>query len=250
MRSVNRKLGITDTDVTMRKVVAITVFVLVVLSASGCGDKSGLRGVSPEQARQLNGERSAFEKSEDPPINAQTYFAAGMVAESHNDFASAAAQYVQVLAKVGADAPERKVALYRLGVCQSHLKKYSEAIATWKQYVEANEGEAGAYSNLGFCFELAGQIEQAEATYRKGVERDPKNAACRTNFGLMLARMGRMREAAEQLGAVLSEAEVHYNLGSVMESQGRREGAKVEYRRALEVDPEFNEASERLVGLR
>src|SRR6185503_5793529 len=101
--SVNRRVGITDTDVTMRKVVAIAAFLMVVLSASGCGEKAGVRGVSPEQARQLNGERSAFETSEDPPINAQTYFAAGMVAESHNDFAGAAKQYGEVLAKVGAD---------------------------------------------------------------------------------------------------------------------------------------------------
>jgi len=128
----------------MRKLVAISAFLIVVLSATGCGDKGGVRGVSPEQARQLNGERSPFETSEDPPINAQTYFAAGVVAESHNDFAGAARQYKEVLAKLAADAPERRVALYRLGVCQSHLKSYPEALATWKQYVEVTGGEAGA----------------------------------------------------------------------------------------------------------
>ena len=234
----------------MRKLVAISAFLIVVLSATGCGDKGGVRGVSLEQARQLNGERSPFETSEDPPINAQTYFAAGVVAESHNDIAGAARQYKEVLAKLAADAPERRVALYRLGVCQSHLKIYPEALATWKQYVEVTGGEAGAYSNLAFCHELAGQLDQAEAAYGRGIERDPKNAACRTNYGLMLARLGRTAQAREQLGAVLSEAEVHYNLGSVLESQGRREGAKVEFRKALELDPALGEAGERLAALK
>ena len=236
----------------MRKLVAISAFLIVVLSATGCGDKDGggVRGVSPDHARQLNGERSPFESSEDPPINAQTYFAAGVVAESHNDFAGAARQYKEVLAKMAADAPERRVALYRLGVCQSHLKAYGDALATWKQYVEVTGGEAGAYSNLGFCHELAGHIDLAEAAYLRGIERDPKNAACRTNYGLMLARLGRTAQARAQLGAVLSEAEVHYNLGSVLEGLGRREGAKVEYRKALELDPALGEAETRLSALR
>jgi tetratricopeptide (TPR) repeat protein len=232
----------------MRIALSIAAFLLVVLFAAGCGDKGrsgAISGVSPEQARQLNGERSAFEKSEDPPIKAQTYFAAALVAESNNDFTKAAAQYKQALKL----APGNKPALYRLGVCLSHLKKYPEAVTTWKKYVEATHDDPAAYSNLGFCHELAGEIDQAEQAYRQGIERDSKNLPCRTNYGLMLARVGRTSEAALQLQAVLSEAEVHYNLGSVLESQGRKEGAKQEYRKALDLDPEFDDAQTRLAAL-
>ena len=231
-----------------RKLVFISAFVLVVLSAAGCGshaNSGGISGLSPDQARQMNGERSAFETSEDPPINARTHFAAALVAESHNDWGTAVKQYRQVLKL----APAHRESLYRLGVCLSHLKKYPEAVRAWEEYVEATGGSAGAYSNLGFCHELAGQIDGAEAAYRQGIERDPRNVPCRTNYGLMLARVGRTAEAAMQLQAVLSEAEVHYNLGSVLESQGRREGAKAEYRKALAVDPDFTDAQVRLAGL-
>jgi tetratricopeptide (TPR) repeat protein len=230
----------------MRIALSIAAFLLVVLFASGCSDKNGsVSGVSPDQARQLNGERSAFERSDDPPIKAQTYFAAGLVAESNNDFAKASAQYKQALKL----APQNKSALYRLGVCLSHLKKYPDAVATWKKYIEATGGDAGAYSNLGFCHELAGQIDQAEQAYRQGIEKDDKNVPCRTNYGLMLARLGRTSEATIQLQTVLNEAEVHYNLGSVLESQGRREAARQEYQRALALDPEFDDAQTRLSAL-
>ena len=65
----------------------------------------------------------------------------------------------------------------------------------------------------------------------------------------MLARLGRTAEATLQLQAVLSPADVHYNLASVLEHQGRKEAAKAEYRKALEPDPTLDDAQTRLSAL-
>jgi tetratricopeptide (TPR) repeat protein len=65
----------------------------------------------------------------------------------------------------------------------------------------------------------------------------------------MLARLGRTAEATLQLQAVLTPGEVHYNLASVLEHQGRREAAKMEYQRALELDPDLADARQRLTAL-
>ena len=62
----------------------------------------------------------------------------------------------------------------------------------------------------------------------------------------MLVRRGRVGEGKLQLGAVLKPAEVHYNLGSLYQAQGRKEQAKAEYREALQLDPQFTDASTRL----
>jgi tetratricopeptide (TPR) repeat protein len=224
------------------------LFLLLVLIPAGCGhsDNSGpITGVSSGQAGSMNSQRNPFETADDPPITADTHFAAGQLAETQGDLAGAVKQYEDAL-KLD---PKHKKSLYHQAICLGQLKKFPRAVASWKRYIEATGGEANGYSNLGFCHELAGQIDEAESAYLRGIEREPKNLACRTNYGLMLARLGRTAEATLQLQAVLSPAEVHYNLASVLEHQNRKEAAKAEYRKAIELDPSLSEAQTRLSAL-
>jgi len=228
----------------MRPVLAILALLLI----AGCNTPANnptLSGVSPSQADAMNSQRNAFETSNDPPLTADTHFAAGQLFETQGDPTNAVKQYKEAL-KLD---PNHKKSLYRQAVCQSQLRKFPDAVATWKRYIDVTGGEASAYSNLGFCHELAGQIDEAEAAYLRGIEKEPKNVSCRTNYGLMLARLGRTTEATLQLQAVLTPAEVHYNLASVLEHQSRREAAKEEYRKALEIDPKFRDAQTRLAAL-
>ena len=53
------------------------------------------------------------------------------------------------------------------------------------------------------------------------------------NYGLWLARKDRVDEARAQMSAVLKPAEVHYNIASVLEMQGNKPAAKVEFAKAL-----------------
>ena len=65
----------------------------------------------------------------------------------------------------------------------------------------------------------------------------------------MLARAGRLGEATSQLEAVLTPAEVHYNLASVFESEGKKPAARLEYQKALDLDPDMSDAKVRIAGL-
>jgi Flp pilus assembly protein TadD len=65
----------------------------------------------------------------------------------------------------------------------------------------------------------------------------------------MLARTGRIQEGMSQLAEVLSPAEVHYNVASVYEQQGRTDDAREEYQKALDLDPKLWEAQSRLSKL-
>lgn len=187
----------------------------------------------------------SFGTMKEPPISANTHFAAGQLAESEGRFPQAIAQYKQALA----EDPRHQDSLYRLGVVYANVKDFPQAIQTWKRYIELTGGSATAYSNLGFCQELAGNPLGAEEAYRNGIARDPKNEPCRVNYGLMLARHGRANEGLQQLQAVLPPAEAHYDLAGVFQVLGDKQQARAEYRKAIDLDPQFQDARQKLAAL-
>ena len=186
-----------------------------------------------------------FEQAKEPPINARTYFAAAQLAEGEGRLPQAVEQYKLAL---GRD-PKLINALYRLGVIYTKLKDYPHAVEAWERYVQSTGGSATAYSNLGFCQELAGDPDAAEEAYKRGLGRDPRNEPCRVNYGLMLARRGRGPEALAQLLTVLPPAQAHYDLASVYEITGRKDEARQEYRKALQIDPDLQDAKTKLAAL-
>lgn len=185
-----------------------------------------------------------FDKVKDPPIAARTHFAAGQLNESQSEFEKAIDQYRMAL-KLD---PKYADAMYRLGIVLTATKDFPAALETWEKYV-ALTNSATAYSNLGFCEEMAGNPSAAEGAYRKGIARDPSNEPCHVNFGLMLARHGRPAEGLLQLQAVLPPAQAHYDLASLYQMMGRKKEAKAEYAKALEIDPQFDDAKSKLALL-
>jgi tetratricopeptide (TPR) repeat protein len=208
--------------------------------------QEGIGKLSQTDVDELSAQRSTFDDVRDPPFTADTRFAAGQLADSRGAWLEAIGQYKQALAL----EPKHLKSLYGLGVDYAQMHLYPQAIATWQTYIDATGGDATSYSNLAYCNELAGKFADAEVAYKKGILKDPQNESCRINYGLMLARRGRTNEAAIQLGAVLKPAEVHYNLGSAHELQGRKDQAKAEYTKAIQLDPNLVEAKARLAALR
>ncbi len=226
----------------------MSAMAVVAVFASGCAKDSGngsIGGISRDEANRMNAEHSKFEQSEDPPFTPATRYAAGQFAESQGNLPVAIEQYQEA---VKLD-PHHTASLYRIGVLETQRKNYDKAIAGWQHYVEATGDDSTGYSNLGFCFELSGRPEEAESAYRMGIEKDARNQPCQINYGLMLARTGRITEATIHLQSVLSPSQVHYNIGSAYEQVGKREQARIEYRKALELDPSTLDAKTRLSAL-
>jgi len=219
---------------------------LLAFYLTGCTKhQADLTNISSDNANELNAQHAKFEKADDPPFTAQTHFAAGQLAESQEAIPSAIGHY-QAAVKID---PHHHDSLFRLGILYTKQKMFTHAIGAWKQYIKESKSDPTAYANLGFCYELAGRSADAEKTYQEGIARDANNPACRVNYGLFLARANRTDEAAAQLKAVLPEAQVHYNLGSIFEQQGNREKAKTEFRNALQIDANLTDAKTRLAAL-
>lgn len=187
----------------------------------------------------------ANEPRADAPLTANTRFAAGQVAESQGDFRRAITQY-ELASKLDHTA---SVPLLRLGMIYTQLGEFDNAVGAWNRYIKATNGDAAGYCDLGYTQELAQRFPEAEAAYKIAIARQPKNETARVDYGLMLARRGRLKEATIQLQTVLTAAEAHYNLASVLESEGKLEDAKSQYQEALRLDPKMTDAQTRLAAI-
>lgn len=197
------------------------------------------------QAQRLSPDPSSVPVAKEPPLKANTRFAAGQFDESQGKTDAAIHQYNAALDIDHNHLPS----LYRLGVIYAGMKNYDKSIEIWRQYLTLSNNAPEGYGNMGYCYELAGDPKAAEATYKKGIEKNPNNAPCRTNYGLMLARRGRIQEAVRMWNPVLTQAEIHYNLASIYAQDGRKQEAKAEYQQALELDPTMIDARARLSDL-
>ncbi len=225
----------------------LTVALLAVSCADqNSGSNASVKGLTQDDADRLNASNQKFASMDkDPPLTAPTHFAAGQLAESQGAYEQAIQQYREAL-RID---PKNEPSLYRLGVVQTQLRQYPQAIETWKHYVALTKGSAIGYSNLAFCYELSGDNADAEKTYQQAISRDPKCVPARNNYGLMLARTGHVDQALEQLQAVFKPAEAQYNVASVLEQMGKKAEAREHYNKALQLDPNFVEAKKRLAEI-
>jgi len=221
------------------------LFGMLGVAVLGTGCKSDPMAERAREQRELQQVRDNFDAHPNPEINARTRYAAGQLAEAGGNHAVAIAQYEEAL-KLD---KKNLMVLYRLGVVYAQIKDYDNSIVAWKKYIKATDGSGVGYSNLGYTYELAGMVGEAEQAYRTGIDTDPKGEPCHVNYGLMLARFGRTSEAVIQLQAVLTPAEVHYNLASVYEQLGRKAEARAEYTKAIELDPQLQDARIRMAQL-
>ena len=140
---------------------------------------------------------------------------------------------------------------------------------------------------LAHALEMTGNLKRAAAIYAEAVAQHPKNIDCRIGLARVQMRMGRVAEAKKLIlevlqdrpqnldallvagivywrdgdlvrarqyltrGAALSKgyADYYVVLGRIEESQGHVAEAAMRYDRALEIQPDNEEASERLAAL-
>jgi tetratricopeptide (TPR) repeat protein len=225
--------------------VTLSVFLCACASHSSTQKTGSIQGLTPQEAAAMNSKNAKITDEKPPTVTADVRFAAGQLAESRGDIPGAEHQYFKALDL----NPNHLPSLFQLAVIYASQKDYQKSIETWKRYIAASGDQGFGYGNLGFCYELAGMPNRAEDSYKKGIDKDPKNGSCRTNYGIFLARQGKIQEAVRMWDPVLSDAQIHYNLASVFQSNGRKAEAKSEYQKALDADPTLVDARARLAEL-
>ena len=179
---------------------------------------------------------------------------------------------------------------YNLGVTYINEGKLAEAEQPLRRTLEISPSHTKARYNLAWTYDREGKDELAEQEYSETLERDPAFPEARINLAIMLTRKQRFEEALNHLqiakryapdhpvllyalGDVymktkryeeaiaafgplalrnLHQNVVHTSLGLCYESIGKREEAKSQFQKAIEVAPQdayTNTAREHLARL-
>ncbi|MBW1779181.1 MAG: tetratricopeptide repeat protein [Deltaproteobacteria bacterium] len=83
----------------------------------------------------------------------------------------------------------------------AYFKKgnYDKAIESYKQALRSSRSYTIAYTNLAQAYEAKGELAEAVSAYKQAVFYAPKDAAAHLGLGKVLLKLGRNKEAKEEL---------------------------------------------------
>ena len=108
--------------------------------------------------------------------------------------------------------------------------------------LESMAAERGrSYVNLGIALASEGRLDDALAAYRNAIEADPRDATAHANLGAALASAGRIQDAGDSLVTALrldpGLAGAHRTLGLLLAQRGDFAGAESHFREIVARDP-------------
>ena len=169
---------------------------------------------------------------------AQEVFEAAIQAEEAGDSDTAIPLYEQASLL----APQHPLPLLRLAILLSDLGKWKQAIRVGHQITKRQPRNYEAYCLIARGYAELGRWTSAERFYRQSlaIKQEPWTWLL---LGSALARLGRPDEAKECLRKALKVdpdyEEAHYNLGYNYRKEGKFARAEKYLRRAIESDPKY-----------
>lgn len=128
-----------------------------------------------------------------------------------------------------------------------------KALEDFSQSLRLNPEDAVTYINRGAHYEELGQYERAIQDYDESIRIDPKDAHAYNNRCYALLKLDRLQEALLDCNVALvlepDNPVVIHTTGNVYEALGEKQKAAQEYRRALEIAPDFEPVKESLEKL-
>ena len=144
------------------------------------------------------------------------------------------------------ESPKNANALLGYAQLKDRMGEPAEARRLYLKAVTAHPNQAAVHNNLALFFAGHGMLDDSASAFARAVQLQPKNQMYRNNFATLLVGMGRTSEAFTQLRAAHTEAIAHYNLGYLLEKQGKAQAAQRQFAFALRSDPSLA-AAERAV---
>jgi Flp pilus assembly protein TadD len=144
-----------------------------------------------------------------------------------------------------------------IGQVQLRQRKYSPAIDQFRLVLSmtpaSDDAHILAFGLMADALFGQEQLEEAARYYRAYLSAKPDDVAARGNLAKALFNKGDVDGAAAEARAILrtsDDAAAHDLLGRALGSQGKLEEARIEFERALKIDPNFQQAREDLAVIK
>lgn len=188
----------------------------------------------------------AWKKSEAiEPLDPRLRFSEAMafIRMGHSDWAR------DVLQSLASADAKNALYPYWLGRLSYDGHQYPAAIDDFKRAIELDPEMARAYDNLGLCYYYVNQNDLAIANYQKAIELDKGSGHPSPwpylNLAITQQFLNRQSDAESNLREALrldpDFAKAHFQLGTVLEDEGKLEPALAELKEAARLEPEYAE---------
>ena len=148
--------------------------------------------------------------------------------------------------------PQAWNAHLNLGHALYDQERYEEALEAARVAVEQDPDSFNAHSNLGAVLSELGRLEEAENHLRRAIALNPQARDAHLNLGDALYKQERYEEALEVARVAVEQApdsfKAHANLGAVLSELGRLEEAENHLRRAIALNPQDIDLSQKLAA--
>ncbi len=137
------------------------------------------------------------------------------------------AEAVPLLESFLATDPDDTDTLYNLGMAQSDLGRFDDAVRHLSRLVELEPDHVNGLVALGVAYQRRGDSEKAVEVLENAVKLDPKNGIAHRNLGAMLEKLDRADEATIHLRAAYQlmpqDQASAYGLAHCLEESGVEE---------------------------
>ncbi len=151
-------------------------------------------------------------------------------------------------------APEYTPAHINYGRALAAKGNFDQAISQYHWVLAAHPRDFLALLNLGDALLAKGEFGQAILAYHSALDVQPDSLPAQNNLAYALVRSGDYEQAAQVYRQLLPAhpgvAQLHYAYALVLIHQAKRAEAESELAKALQLAPDYREASEELAKLR
>ena len=142
--------------------------------------------------------------------------------------------------------PRCQPALVGLARLHERQQEYPQAIARYKDALALEPQSAGVWYQFGMCWARQGHWANAIECLRRASVLEPRNTSYANQYGFALARAGQFDASYAHFCRTVGEARANYNLALMARHMGRHELSREYLTRALQIDPNFEEAKQLL----